>query len=442
GLLVAAFLACSCDGPGESTAEGEDGGAGLEAGLWESAEGLEELEEPEARTPEPDVPSDGGVRGVDAGPADGVQPSPEGTPENPIVIPALPYRDHRDGAAGPSGLWAEYSPCGPGLDESGPGFLYVLDLPEAGTLVASLDEVEGDGVDMDVHILTAPEADACVARGHAKAIASLGPGTYWIAVDTWVDGEGIAYPGPYTLDVFLTGGGILPEQAGFNGWVVQAINDQALYPKDGSYPYCYSEACEPDVPIYYGMVHDGWYMGELLFEGTGRCYCCGHTLEIFLDAYRRWQLAAGVPETTPYGGLTLDDMDRGAFYQHWFGWGVGEVSSSANALEYSGIGINLYEGDWDKALPGDFVNLSRSTGTGHAVIFVDWVIEGGEYAGIRYYSCNGGGESHPDPGDPELVAGVSGPSFQTEYFTDFGGTVLRSWLFIGRAFDPADVAVP
>ncbi|MFH1529990.1 MAG: hypothetical protein ABIK09_04540 [Pseudomonadota bacterium] len=364
--------------------------------------------------------------------------APIGTVDHPILIDALPYTDWRDGAEAPSDLFDAYSPCAPQTDESGPGWLYVLELHESGMLRATLDEVEGDGVDMDVHILTAPLADACISRGHAKATAWLEPGTYWIAVDTWVDGDGIGYPGPYQLDVTLSAGGLLPDQAGFNDYVVQAINDQGRYPKDGTYGYCFNNSsCEPDVAIYFGMVHDGYYLGENLFEGTGRCYCCGHTLEIFLDAYRRWQLDNGVPETQQYGGLTLADMDVGAFYQHWFGWGVGDVSSSANALEYAGIGVNLYIGDWDKALPGDFVNFSRSNGTGHAVIFVDWVTEDGEIAGMRYYSCNGGGESHPDPDDPENAHGISGPSFQTEYFTDAGGSVLKSYVFIGRAFDPA-----
>jgi len=378
-------------------------------------------------TPGPDLEDD----------CEDVDSAPLGTLENPIPIDTLPFTDQRDGSEAPSELFDFYAPCAPDTDESGPGWLYVLDLYDAGTLRASLDEVEGDGVDMDVHILTAPATDACIARGHAAASAWLEPGTYWIAVDTWVDGEGNAFPGPYQLDVTLSGGGVLPDQAGFNDYVVQAINDHGMYPKDGTYPYCFADpSCEPEVEIYFGMVHDGYYLGEKLFEGTGRCYCCGHTLEVFLESYRRWQLDNGVPETWQYGGLTLADMDLGPFYQHWFGWGVGDVSSSANALEYAGIGVNLYQGDWDKALPGDFVNLSRSNGTGHAVIFVDWVWQDGKRAGLRYYSCNGGGESHPDTDDPDNVHGVSGPSFQTELFTDAGGKVLEDWVFVGRPFDP------
>jgi len=424
-LILGIGASSSCDGPTESAAE-------VPEDLRVAADTTEEVAEPDL------VPEE--VAEDDALAEDDVVAAALGTIENPIVIDALPYVDWRDGVDAPSDLFDSYAPCAPEVNESGAGWLYVLTLTEAGMLRATLDEVEGDAVDMDVHILTAPLADACIARGHAKAAAWLEPGTYWIAVDTWVDGDGIGYPGPYQLDVNLSAGGLLPEQAGFNDYVIQAINDHAVYPKDGTYGYCYNnEVCEPEVEIYFGMVHDGFYLGEKLFEGTGRCYCCGHTLEIFLDAYIRYQLDTGTPESQQYGGLTLTDMDVGAFYQHWFGWGVADVSSSANALEYAGIGLNLYYGDWDKALPGDFVNLSRSNGTGHAVIFVDWAIEDGEIVGMRYYSCNGAGESHPEPEDPENVHGVSGPSFQTEYFSDAGGSLLKDYVFIGRAFDPSEL---
>ena len=362
----------------------------------------------------------------------------EGTVCNPILIPSLPYHDARNGQYAPSDEFDYYSPCAPETNETGPEFIYVLEITEPGTLHAQLDEVEGDGVDMDVHLLSDPVPSSCLARGHAKFHHHVEPGFYWIVVDTWVDSDGIEYPGPYELDVWLAGGSLLPEQEGFNKYVVDAINDGLKYPKDGTYTYCYNNSsCEPDVPIYFGMVHDGFYMGEHLFEGTGLCYCCGHTLEIFLDAYRRYQLENGVPQTVGFGGLTLDDMDIGPFYQHWFGWGVATYSSSGDAMEYAGIGTNIYPEDWDLALTGDFVEFSRTNGSGHSVIFVNWVEEEGEIAGIRYYSCNGGGHSHPDPDDPNNITGVSGPSFQTEMFSSHGGKVIPSYLFMGRAFDPA-----
>ena len=231
--------------------------------------------------------------------------------------------------------------------------------------------------------------------------------------------------------------GVMTEPDGFNRYVVRSINDEDMFPKDGTYPYCFRDDCAPWVDIYYGMVQDAYYLGEFLFEGTGMCYCCGHTLEIFLDAYRRYQDDRGVDRSVPFGPLGIDDVDRGLFYRHWFG--ISMASDAGAALEEYGIGESLIRDRWDDAIPGDFVMFSRSNGTGHAVIFVNWIREGADITGLRYYSCNGGGDSHPDPHDPENTTGNSGPSFITEMFDGHGGRVLPSWLFIGHTFDPAEL---
>lgn len=231
----------------------------------------------------------------------------------------------------------------------------------------------------------------------------------------------------------------IADQIGFNRYTVRAINDWTLYPKDGTYPYCweyYGDVCGE----MWGQIHDGLYGGEVLFPGGGDCFCSGHTLEIFLRAYRMYLEEGGLPDTMLFqhmgSVLPVDSVDVGEFYQHWQGFGVATYASAADAFESAGIGTNLYEEDWDDVLPGDYVNLSRSTGSGHAVIFVDWVEEGGEKVGLRYYGCNGSGQSCPDPGDPENTWDNSGPSFVTEYFDGHGGSVIPGYLFIGRVFMP------
>ena len=233
--------------------------------------------------------------------------------------------------------------------------------------------------------------------------------------------------------VFIPDEGWLPPEDGFNRYMVEAINDTSLYPKDGTYSYCLSNDCGE----YWGMIQGGWYLGEQVFPGGEDCFCTGHALEIFLDAYERWQADNDVATGVAYGGLTMDSLDLGEFYQHWQGYGVASVASGANALESAGIGQVLYEDDWPEAVTGDVGNLSRSTGSGHAIIFVDWLWEAGELAGLRYYGCQGCGDSHPDPDDPDNISCVSGPAFVSEYFTDYGGTVLRSYLYLGHPFDPA-----
>lgn len=233
---------------------------------------------------------------------------------------------------------------------------------------------------------------------------------------------------------FVPAEGLLPDEAGFNHYMVEAINDGLLYPRDGTYPYCLSDDCGD----MWGMIRDAYYLGEDLFTGGGDCFCTGFTLEILLDAYSRWQDENQVSVTDPWGDLTLDDVAGGDFYQHWQGYGVaGSKASSADALEYAGIGEEVPERDWPTATTGDLANISRSTGSGHSILFVDWITQGDEITGIRYYGCNGSGESHPDPEDPDDQDDISGPSFQTEMFEGHGGTVLPSYLYLGHPYDPS-----
>lgn len=229
----------------------------------------------------------------------------------------------------------------------------------------------------------------------------------------------------------------LGDETGFNHYTVAAINDTSRFPRDSSYPYCWGESWCGEI---WGQIHDGRYGGEMLFPGGGDCFCSGHTLEVFLRAFHLYLAEAGLSGDALFrhGGsvLTVDDVDVGGFYQWWQGFGVASYSSSAEAFESVGIGESLGEDRWNEVLPGDFVNLSRSNGTGHSVIFVNWIWEGSTRVGIRYYGCNGSGDSCPDPSDAENRTGVSGPSFSTEYFEGHGGRVLTQYLFIGRVFMP------
>jgi hypothetical protein len=227
---------------------------------------------------------------------------------------------------------------------------------------------------------------------------------------------------------------------GFNHYTIAAVNDAGRYGRDGTYPYCWpgrGDACRGA----WGMIHDASYLGTTLFPGGADCHCSGHTLEIFLHAFRLWQIEHGLPENLPFmtdpGILMPEDVDLGPFYQHWQGFGVASEASSAEALEFSCIGAAIWPEDWDGVLPGDYINLGRANGSGHAAIFVAWVVsQSGQIIGLRYYSCNGSGDRCPDPADAANAGGLSGPSFKTEYFEGHGGTVIPGLLTVGRVAMP------
>lgn len=123
----------------------------------------------------------------------------EGTHCNPLLIDALPFvasGDTRDSTERHIDLYD----CG-SSDEAGAEVWYAVDLLEPGLLIASIDEVSGDGVDVDVHILTDTTPESCLARDNAATSAQVPAGFAFVVVDTWRSDSGTEYPGPYTLSV-------------------------------------------------------------------------------------------------------------------------------------------------------------------------------------------------------------------------------------------------
>lgn len=132
---------------------------------------------------------------------------PLGAPCNPIPIRDFPYQDMRDTTASPASEIDAYS-CAPDIDESGDEFYYTFTVDEPGVLSAQVDDRGGDDVDVDLHVLDDFDPDTCRARDNRTIRLLLHPGSYVLVVDTWVNGDGRALPGPYTLDVdFLPTGG-------------------------------------------------------------------------------------------------------------------------------------------------------------------------------------------------------------------------------------------
>lgn len=122
----------------------------------------------------------------------------------PIPIMSFPYTDTRDTRQAPPSHIDRYA-CAPQTDESGRELYYRLVLTEATFLTARVNDVSGDAVDIDVHLLRddggAPRGDACLARDNVAIGGMLEPGAYLLALDTWVNSAGEAMAGEYTLEV-------------------------------------------------------------------------------------------------------------------------------------------------------------------------------------------------------------------------------------------------
>ncbi len=134
------------------------------------------------------------------------EPTPEPTPtgdEAVIVVDSLPFTHSGDTRTLRRSNISSYS-CEPGTRESGAEAVYQVTLSEAGTLRAAVDDVAGDDVDVDVHLLSRLDASTCIARDNIGVERVLAAGTYVVVVDTWTTSTGQNRAGPYTLRLDFT----------------------------------------------------------------------------------------------------------------------------------------------------------------------------------------------------------------------------------------------
>lgn len=127
----------------------------------------------------------------------GSEPLEEGHRFAPIPIESFPFHDARDTSLGPSQYFNHYS-CEPEASEYGREWVYRVDVCQPGTLMASVPSYPDR--DPDLHLLSEPDQEACLARAHTDLEAALEPGSYLLVVDTFVDVP-IEMEGAYDLDV-------------------------------------------------------------------------------------------------------------------------------------------------------------------------------------------------------------------------------------------------
>jgi hypothetical protein len=141
-------------------------------------------------------------------PADAEEPSEEpSAPEEESTCPpgifcpdTFPFHH----AASTADAWTssfDHYNCDPEIDESGPEVIYRVKVTQEAFLSAAV--YDGSGVDVDVHILSAPDPTACIQRGHHDAGALVKEGVYYVVVDTWAD-DGVPLAGDYVVHIGLT----------------------------------------------------------------------------------------------------------------------------------------------------------------------------------------------------------------------------------------------
>jgi hypothetical protein len=187
-----------------------------------------------------------------------------------------------------------------------------------------------------------------------------------------------------------------------------------------------------------GVSQDLVYEGETILranpEGT---YCCGATLEAFLDAYRRWK--PGAAALSPQGRW-FEDWPKEKFVALQQGW-YGTEGAPTNPLLPEEVRPTIREKQMYHVVPwtglatpvddyrllrrGDFVQFWRKNRTGHSVIF--WGRDRDEAGRERlWYWSSQRRPRHAYPltpgGEPTKTPG-------------FG----ISWEFVGEDIDPSRI---
>jgi hypothetical protein len=121
-------------------------------------------------------------------------------------------------------------------------------------------------------------------------------------------------------------------------------------------------------------------------------------------------------------GLDAGDFNRMTFeelYDFMLIWyaagGNKQVNNIVIAVEKYGLGKGIDR--FEDARAGDFMDISRTNGTGHTIIFQNWIRNGdGQITGIRYWSSQ-----------------ESGVGYNVEYFDTSGqGIVCSNQVYIAR----------
>lgn len=192
-----------------------------------------------------------------------------------------------------------------------------------------------------------------------------------------------------------------------NAWVLDAIDSY----QGGGYPYLLNT----DYANYNGVTRNINYKNSLIAKahpsGNRASHCTGITFEVFFRAMQARNRDLGI-SIDDFNGMTANDLRN--FMQLWYVAGAKTSYNLAAAVERYGLGTRIYH--LPDAKPGDFVDFSRTNGTGHTVVLINWIWQDNEIVGLKYWSSQGS---------------TNGISYNTEYFTPKGG-IMRSPVYIAR----------
>jgi hypothetical protein len=122
-----------------------------------------------------------------------------------------------------------------------------------------------------------------------------------------------------------------------------------------------------------GVPEEIRFLDQRILEKGKHTYCSGFTFAVVMKA---------ATERGLLRDKSVDDIRK--FQKQWYG-ATPESAETQCVLAVQALGIGKPVNHED-ARPGDFLQLWRTNGSGHSVVFLGWVTNGGERIGLKYRS--------------------------------------------------------
>ena len=320
----------------------------------------------------------------------------DGSRLHPFIIDVTQaYHHSKNTADSPNSEINSYPPNE--LDESGPEYYYIFKLEEKSKIKAYINDPEPDNTDIDIHILSSLNPLTLIDRGHHDVSLRLNPGVYYLVMDTYVD-DGDILSGNYNLTVITT---IIENNDSdfFNYYILEAVD----YINNNYKLLGYASAnLTHDIEYGDSDINNELHYGTITKSGGARTMCVSAQMEIMLTAIRIYVEDTGdysVYDFLPKKSWTTQNSSniKGHIWVNPdYSYGAG------HALANFGMGIDNNTIEFEDLKAGGFINLNRTTGTGHGVTFLAFLDRDGteyesypsdvsiEIIGFKYFSAQGG----------------------------------------------------
>lgn len=356
---------------------------------------------------------------------------PGGELGTPLVLPFW-YEDSRSTTTAPSNVFSSYPPNE--SNECGGEYVYRFSVDKEVRLAAVLRTPEPVGVDVDVHLLSSLEPPTLIGRGNRSVYAILTPGTYFIVIDTYCGADGKPKSGEYHLSLSVRERGASDPKL-FNPYILAAVD--YIYANYGLLGY--------DAGV---LTHDIEYgtKGTITKSKGAKTMCVAAVMEVMLVAMQLYAEDTG--DQTVWDFLPIaswQTLNSSHIKAHiWVNPDL-DSSGTADALVHFGMGERI---KFEELKPGSFININRTTGTGHAVVFISFIDQyGNEFerwhdkiVGFKYFSSQGGYDE-----------GAGGMDYRYAIFDKYGSPPMpykrdlkiiystnQDWLNTGMMWRPAN----